>query len=328
MSAHCGPRVIGVDLGGTNIRAAVLQGTRVLSDVRLATPQIGGAAAVNATMLAAVAELLARPAGDGVAAIGLGIPGLVDPARGYCNFSPNLFWRDEPVAALFHERFGLPVAMDNDVRVATCGELTYGAGQGIADFICIAIGTGIGSGIVLGGRLYRGHAFAGGEIGHMTVEKDGPPCNCGNHGCIEAFAGALAIAAAGRRAVAAGEAPVLASLADGNPDRVNPALIAQAAQAGDAGAAAVFARAGEYLGIGLASLANVLNPSHFIIGGGVANAGELFLGPARRVLRERAMPVNARTATIVTAALGQDAGLIGAGVIAGLALQSDRWWEQ
>lgn len=318
--------VIGVDLGGTNIRAAVLSGTQILTDLRLPTPQTGGAAAVNATMLGAVAELLARPDGAPAQAIGLGIPGLVDPTRGFCNFSPNLFWRDEPVADLFRERFGLPVAMDNDVRVATYGELVHGAGRGIDDFVCITVGTGIGSGIVLDGHLFRGHAFAGGEIGHTTVEKDGPPCNCGNHGCLEALASALAIRSAGQRALAAGETPILARLVSDDPERVEPALIAQAALAGDAGSAAIFERAGEYLGIGLANMANILNPRRFIIGGGVGNAGELLLAPARRTLRARAMPVNARTAEIVPAALGSDAGLIGAGVIAELVLRSERWW--
>ncbi|MGE5560257.1 MAG: ROK family protein [Chloroflexota bacterium] len=320
--------VIGVDLGGTNARAAIIVGARIIADVRRATPATSGAAAVNDVLLSAVAELLARPEGRAVSAIGLGIPGLIDVAHGVCRFSPNLHWRDEPVADLFHERFHLPVAMDNDVRVATFGELVFGAGRGVANFVCVTVGTGIGSGIVLGGRLYRGPGFAAGEVGHQTLEPSGRPCKCGSRGCLETLAAAPAIALAGREAAAAGRAPELARLSGGDPECIDASLVAKAAAIGDAGARAVLARAGEYLGIGLANIANILNPERIIVGGGVANAGELLLGPVRRALQERAMPVNRQMAEVVPAELGADAGLIGAGALARLAAQNQRWWEQ
>lgn len=321
-------RVIGVDLGGTNARAAIVDGAHIIADVRRATPTSGGAAAVNEVLLAAVADLLDRPEGRRVVAIGLGIPGLIDVEHGVCRFSPNLFWRDQSVAELFRARFGLPVAMDNDVRAATYGELAHGAGRGVKNFVCVTIGTGIGSGIVLGGRLFRGPGFSAGEVGHQTIEPEGPPCNCGNHGCLEALTAAPAIAAAGRAAVAAGRAPALGGLAGGDQTRIDAGLVAKAALAGDDAARAIFTRAGEYLGIGLANIANIINPERIIIGGGVANAGELLLAPARRVLRERAMPVNGQMAEIVPAALGSDAGLIGAGALALAATEDRGWWRQ
>ena len=281
---------LGLDLGGTNIKCAVVaDGPRVLATDTCANGAADGPDAV----LARIAELgraTAAPYGEPVTA-GLALPGHFDAERGTGVLLPNLLgdWVGRPIAGPVGERLGLPVTLVNDVRALTLAELRVGAGRGARDLVCIALGTGVGGGVVIGGRLHLGRGHAG-EIGHTTVDPDGPPCGCGNRGCLDRMAGADAIAgAAGQPSVAAA---------------------AEAARAGDATARAAFAQAGEYVGRVLAGAVVLLWPERIVVGGGVADAGDLLLEPLRAELRLRAAV--APEVPVARAELGPYAGAVGA----------------
>ena len=281
---------LGLDLGGTNIKCAVVaDGPRVLATDTCANGAADGPDAV----LARIAELgraTAAPYGEPVTA-GLALPGHFDAERGTGVLLPNLLgdWVGRPIAGPAGERLGLPVTLVNDVRALTLAELRVGAGRGARDLVCIALGTGVGGGVVIGGRLHLGRGHAG-EIGHTTVDPDGPPCGCGNRGCLDRMAGADAIAAA------AGQPSVTAA--------------AEAAWAGDATARAAFAQAGEYVGRVLAGAVVLLWPERIVVGGGVADAGDLLLEPLRAELRLRAAV--APEVPVARAELGPYAGAVGA----------------
>lgn len=290
---------IGIDLGGTNLFGGLVDGQgRILASRKRPTPVQDGPAGVFAAMKEMIRDLLAAAGDRPVLGIGLGIPGLLDREAGMSLFSPNLGWENVPVRAQFDE-FGLPVVMDNDVRCHAAGELHFGAGRGLKDFILLTLGTGIGSGIVLGGQLYRGPAGMAGEIGHIPLEPGGPLCGCGKRGCFEALASGKAI---GRRAQEAG----IASTARD--------LFALAAQ-GDPRALALVDRVAYDLGRGIATYANLMNPQRVIVGGGVALAGELLFAPLRRYAEAETMPGIRGTYDIVPAALGDEAGAVGAAAL-------------
>jgi glucokinase len=282
---------LGLDLGGTNVKCAVLDGERVVGQASAPTRSADGPEAV----LARVAELgrtTAAPFGP-VAAAGLGLPGHFDAAAGTGGLLPNLAgdWAGRPIARPLGEALGVPVALVNDVRAMTLAELRLGAGRGAEDLVCVALGTGVGGGVVIGGRLHLGLGHAG-EIGHTTVLPEGPRCGCGNDGCLDRVAAASAIAAA------AG--------CDGVEDAV------RAAQAGDARAREALAQAGRHVGLALAGAIVLLWPQRVVVGGGVAAAGELLLGPLREEVRRRARVAPVDAIAIVPAQLGAGAGAIGA----------------
>jgi glucokinase len=286
MSLH-----LGLDLGGTNVKCAVLDGEQVLAEATAPTRSADGPAAV----LSRVAELgrtTAAPFGA-VATAGLGLPGHFDAAAGTGGLLPNLAgeWEGRPIAGPLGEALGVPVALVNDVRAMTLAELRLGAGRGAEDLVCVALGTGVGGGVVIGGRVHLGLGHAG-EIGHTTVLPDGPRCGCGNLGCLDRVAAASAIAAA------AGCGAV--------EDAV------RAAEAGDARAREALAQAGRHVGLALAGAIVLLWPQRVVVGGGVAAAGELLLGPLREEVRRRASVAPVDAIAIVPAQLGAGAGAIGA----------------
>ena len=290
MSLH-----VGLDLGGTNVKCAVVE--RDGDALRVLATDWGpnGAADGPAAVLEQVAALgreVVTPFGEPATA-GLALPGHFDAARGTGVLLPNLAgdWAGRPIAGPVGERLGLPVTLVNDVRALTLAELRLGAGRGARDLVCIALGTGVGGGVVIAGRVHLGLGHAG-EIGHTTVEPDGPLCGCGNRGCLDRMASAQSIAsAAGRETVRAA---------------------ADAARAGDALAIAAFARAGEYVGRVLAGAIVLLWPERVVVGGGIAEAGELLLGPLRDEVRRRACVAPVDRIAIVPAELGSHAGAVGA----------------
>jgi len=286
MSLH-----LGLDLGGTNVKCALLEGEHVLAQASAPTHSASGPEDV----LARVAELgrtTAAPFGA-VASAGLGLPGHFDPVAGTGGLLPNLEgdWLGRPIAAPLGDALGVPVALVNDVRAMTLAELRLGAGRGAEDLVCVALGTGVGGGVAIGGRLHLGLGHAG-EIGHTTVLPDGPRCGCGNRGCLDRVAAASAIAAAAGR------------------DSVEDAV--RAAEGGDTRAIDALAEAGRHVGLALAGAIVLLWPQRVVVGGGVAAAGELLLGPLREEVRRRAQVAPVAAIPIVPAQLGAGAGAIGA----------------
>jgi glucokinase len=214
------------------------------------------------------------------------------------------------------ERSGLPAWLDHDCRAAALAEQRWGAGRGCADMVYVTASTGIGGGILLGGRLWRGAAESAGEIGHCVIDQNGPLCGCGRRGCVEAFASGTAIARRAREALAAGRASSVLELAGGDPSAVTAREVALAAAAGDPLGVELLAEAGRALGIGFAILANVLNPPLIVVGGSLVKAGALLLGPARDALAQWSVPGAAEATRLEPAQLGDDVGILGAALLA------------
>jgi glucokinase len=312
---------IGVDLGGTKMLVGVLDGTETLWESREASTGQSEDELVE-LLVREVAE--AREARPDATAVGLGIPATIDQETGVAISAVNLPLSDLPLRDLVSEKVGLPVFLDNDANVAALAEYLYGAGRGSDDMVMLTIGTGIGGGLVLGGELYRGSTGAGAELGHTVIQADGPPCqgNCPNHGCVEALASGTALGREGR--AAAERAPDSAlgrALAEGK--EVDGKLVTEAALAGDETAIAVFDLIGGRLGVACSSFANIFQPAAIVVGGGVIAPRELFVEPARREVRERALnPMN--QTPILEATLGSDAGVIGAAALARVELEKGR----
>lgn len=310
-------RYIGIDLGGTDIKAALVNTeTGQISDV-LKTPTNSreGHDAVIAEMAALVEEIITanRLTRDQVGGVGVGMPGLLDLEKGMSVFLTNFpgNWRDVPVRDTLAGHIELPVALLNDARAMTLGEWKFGAGRGL-DTACYTLGTGIGGGLVIDGKLLLGPNGSAGELGHISVDINGPKCGCGSNGCIEAFASGPAIAAMGMKAIVQGRATTIADLAEGDLNRVTPKLIYEAATAGDEVAREIYEFAGTIIGVGVANIVTAVNPRRVVIGGGVAAAGELILGPIRRSMLNRVFLMDSQHVEVVHAQLGNSAGLIGA----------------
>lgn len=305
---------IGIDLGGTGTFGAVVEETgRLVATVDRPTPAAEGPDAVLANMLAMVDEMIPQ-APSAPVGIGLGIAGLMDREAGISTVSPNFAnWHNVQVLAPFRERFGLPVAMDNDVRVGALGELHFGAGRRFRNFLFTALGTGIGAGIVMDRDIYRGPYGTAGEFGHITIRPDGPACNCGSVGCLEALCSGPAIR---RRTLEALRTRPDASLLRDLPEaKISARTLAEAAHQGDALALKLWDEIGTDLGIGILSYYNLLGPEAAIVGGGVSLAGDLLLEPARRVTTARLMPGIREHVHIVAAELGDEAAAAGAATL-------------
>jgi glucokinase len=307
---------IGVDVGGTKIAAgAVDAGGRIVAKLRRVTPAASPEQTAQ-VIAGAVSELLGRhPA----VAVGVGAAGFVDTARGRVAFAPNLAWRDEPLRDKVASLVGLPVVLENDANASAWAEVRFGAGAGQDHVVLIAVGTGIGGGMVLGGRLHRGQWGMAGEPGHYRVVPDGRLCGCGNRGCWEQYASGSALAAEAREFArrSPGGAVRLLQLAGGSADAISGPQITQAAREGDPAALRCFAIVGAWLGQGLADLAAILDPGCFLIGGGLSEAGDLLIGPARAAYDRALAGGRYRPrAQLRLAALGADAGIVGAAELA------------
>lgn len=313
MGVREGALAIGIDVGGTKTAAfRVARDGAILARDSVPTP----AEDAEATMAAveAVARGLVTPE---VVAVGVGAAGMVDATRGVLRFAPNLAWRELPIAARVSSALGLPCQVDNDANVAAWGEYRFGAGRGSRDMLLVTVGTGIGGGIVAGGKLFRGaHGFAA-EIGHVIVEPNGPVCGCGNHGCWEQVAAGRAIDRRGREAAREFPYSLVASLSGGDPEKVTGRIVTQAAMQGDDVAKSILAEVGRRLGEGIAGLVNVLDPDVVVVGGGAVEAGDLLLEPARAAFLDAVEAPEHRPAVpILAAELGNDAGAVGAAALA------------
>lgn len=302
-----------VDLGGTKIAAALAgsDGAIRIED-RTATNSHEGPAAVLQRIAALVNDMAAR-AGVRPAALGMGVPGLADVEAGVTRFLPNLpgKWRDVPAAAELSRALGCPVRLLNDARMAALGEYTFGCGRSAATMAMLTIGTGIGGGVAIDGKLRLGPLGAAGEIGHQTLAPDGPLCGCGNRGCLEALASGPALVGEGVRLLQGGQAPVLFDMVSGNPAAVTPKEMGFAARAGDVAVADAITRAANWLGIGIANLVTILHPDLIVLGGSVAALDDLLLEPVRAVVRQRVRMFPVEEVRIERSALGDSAGLLG-----------------
>jgi len=323
-----GRTIVGVDIGGTKIAAALLRASLPVAGSRALTPQETprlqtrfvtptDASSPEACLASVFACIDHLAAGRSVDAVGVGVASMVDFAGGRVVESVNLPLAEVPLRDLLADRLGVPVVVDNDANAAALGEATYGAGAGSREMLMLTLGTGVGGGIVCGGRLYRGHSGAAAELGHIIVDVDGPPCpaGCPNHGCLEAFVAGPAMARAAM-AYAVGHPGSSLGRALAAGETVDGPLLTRLGLADDPGAAEVLGGIGELLGAGLVTLVNVFNPELIVIGGGAAAAGDLLLGPARGVLAARGLRPQRDEVRVVPAALGPDAGFFGAAALA------------
>lgn len=311
-----GRRIIGVDMGGTKLLAGAVDSD--LSVHRRVQRSVGG---LDQSALLDVAAQAVREtqelAGGEIEAVGFGIPSLIDRRTGRSVMAVNLPLFDVPFADLMAERLALPVFVDNDANLALLAEHRAGAARGTADALMLTLGTGIGGGVIAGGRLYRGAVGAAGELGHITIDLDGPPCqgNCPSRGCLESLASGTALAREALRIAEQSHDTGLArALADGR-ELAGP-LVTELAYDGDAAALEAIEFIGTNLGVGIAGLVNIFNPEVVVIGGGVIGAGELLLRPARAEVARRALPPARADVRIVPAHFGVEAGMVGAAVLA------------
>lgn len=310
---------IGIDVGGTNVKIALVdgEGKIIYSNSVPTYAQMGYEYTVN-NIKQAIRDLMKETNTDAkeIEGIGFDFPGQVDYKTGVVKLAPNIpGWVNVPIAQMIEEEFNIPTRIDNDVRCAALGELKFGAGKGCENFVCITVGTGIGSGLVINGQLVRGAANAAGEIGHIKLQMNGGPiCGCGDTGCLEAFASGPSIVAMAQEYLKGGKSTKFREMA-GADGEITPYIVAKAAGAGDPVAKRIFEIVGTYIGMGLVSVINLLNPEKVIIGGGVAAAGDLLLDPIRKTIKERAMVVAGNSVEIVPAELGNSAGVIGASML-------------
>jgi glucokinase len=309
------PPAIGVDIGGTKVAAGVVDERGQVIDRELRATPGHDAAATEAVIADAVAALRGRH--ESLAGVGVGAAGWIAADRATVLFAPHLAWRNEPLRDALRQRIDLPLIVENDANAAGWAEYRFGVARGHDTVVCVTLGTGIGGGLVTGGQIYRGANGIAGEYGHMSFVPDGRLCACGNRGCWEMYASGRALARDATELAAASPAAAarLLELADGQ--ELTGAVVAAAAAEGDPAAISICAAMGRWLGRGLANLAAALDPSIFVIGGGVSDLGELLLAPARA---EYAQSLTGRgfrpVAAIERAALGPDAGLIGAADLA------------
>lgn len=301
---------LGIDVGGTTTKAGIVTET---GEIVARVSRSSETSAATKGALGVADELLEQTGDVDVVAIGVGAAGFVEGSS--ITFSPNLTYDDPNLGAALEARTSLPVVVDNDANAAAWGERTFGSARGTQHVAMVTIGTGIGSGFVVDGKLLRGAGGAAAELGHTIVDPSGPQCSCGLKGCLEQFASGLAIARWAREAVAADPQTSILSFA-GSIDEITAEHVARSAREYDETARAVLRRAGRALGVGLSNVANIFDPEVIVLAGSVTLAGEPFLGPARDELARMTAAQRRRPMRLVLSTLGGDAGILGAAALA------------
>ncbi|MBV9689361.1 MAG: ROK family protein [Ktedonobacteraceae bacterium] len=335
---HDLPLVVGVDIGGTQVRVAVLQGATLLSRVDLLTGENAIPERLISCIYNAVRKALdeASTRLDQIIGIGIGSPGPLDSHTGIVFDPPNMpGWHNVPLRDIFKEHYDLPVFVENDTNAAALGEYLFGAGRGSRSMVYLTISTGIGGGVIINGKILGGISGTAAELGHITIDRHGDRCNCGNIGCLESIASGTAIARRANEAmagdidfrnwmserlphnIAVSELATLPVNKDesGQKNLVDARLVAEAAAKGVPLACEIIHDAAEAIGIGLTNIIHIFNPELIILGGGVTQIGPLLIEPALHIVQERAMKVPRDAVRIVQAQLGTDAGLVGAGAL-------------
>lgn len=311
----CESPLLSVDLGGTKIITALVspQG-KVISREYILTSADEGPQAVIQRVFASIEDLLSRTnlTRSSFSGIAVAAAGAIDSQEGIVTASPNLpGWHNVPLKKMVQRETGLETFLINDASAAALGEHQFGAGRGINNLIHMTVSTGIGGGIIIDGKLYVGASGSAGEIGHMTINADGPWCNCGNKGCLEVLASGKAIAREAQLRLIRGAKSTIIELAEGELQNITAKTVSAAARKDDALALEIISQTATYLGIGMVNLVNIFNPQMIIVGGGVAKMGEMLLEPARRVVADRAFQLPAQAVRIVPSQLGDDAAVLG-----------------
>ena len=312
--------IVGVDLGGTNIAAGAMptDGTREIAMRMAPTKAEEGSAAVVERIVTMIEDVIAQTRAETGAersdflGVGIGSPGPLDRLRGVVIVTPNLGWRDFPLRDEVGSRVNLPASLDNDANCATIGEWWRGAARGGRNVVGLTIGTGIGGGLILDGKLYHGASDAAGEIGHTTIDSTGRRCKCGNYGCLEAYASGPAIAERAREALDVDGNSILHELVEGDASRITAATVFEASKRGDQMALEVVRDTAHFLGVGISNLINIFNPDLVVVAGGVTQAGDLLFDPLRAEVRRRAFKPSVEACRIVPGALPLSAGVVGA----------------
>jgi len=315
--------VVGVDLGGTNIVVGLLpiEGGEVLGLRMRPTDSHRGAKFVVDRIIEmveqSIAEVLNTHGGrrDDIAGVGIGSPGPLDRKAGVVINTPNLGWRNFPIRDLVANAVNLPATLDNDANCATYGEWWLGAAKGVDHVVGLTLGTGIGGGIVLDGKIYHGVSDVAGEIGHMTIDSTGRRCKCGNYGCLEAYASGPAIALRAVEGIEAGVDTALADMVGGRMEDITAATVYEGVVAGDEYATEVMKDTAKFLGAGVANIINILNPEMVVIAGGVTRAGDHLFAPLRAEVRRRAFRAAEERCRIVSGELPGTAGVVGAAAV-------------
>ena len=312
--------ILAIDLGGTKIIAAVVsrQG-QVRARESYLTSAGEGPQSVIDRILSAIDHLLGVSNLDPAQlhSISIAAAGAIDFERGVITSSPNLpGWQDVPLREVANIKYQVKTFLVNDASAAALGEHEFGVGRGVDNLIYLTVSTGIGGGIIINNELYLGASGSAGEIGHMTIDVNGPKCSCGNIGCLEMLGSGTAIAREAIKRISQGEESSLTEMVEGRIENITAERVGEAAEGGDSLALEVISQAATYLGVGLVNLVNIFNPETIIIGGGVAQMGDLLLAPARRVVEARTFKLPAQAVRIVPAQLGDEAGVLGAAVFA------------
>ena len=296
--------IIGIDLGGTNLKSALLDFKyKILRKEVFNTQDFIKKERLIQAIVDSIHRILKYKNLNKrqVLGIGLGLPGPIDVKRGLVHFFPNIAgWKEVNLKNILEKRLGLPVSLDNDANLMSLAEFRMGAAKGLRNVVCLTLGTGVGGGIIIEGRLYRGSTYSAGEIGHVPINEEGPQCNCRGIACLETYIGNNRIIAQAKKIF---------------PQKISLEKLSQLAKQKDGKALKIWSDVGGHLGVALVGVVNLLNPDAIVIGGGVANAGKVLFDRVKEMISRQAMPVQARQVKVFKAKLGNDAGLIGAGIL-------------
>ncbi|MBU3114762.1 ROK family protein [Clostridium lacusfryxellense] len=311
---------IGIDLGGTNIKGSIFnEKFNVIYEQRLSTEADKGSEHVLNRIYKLVSSMIynAGLTVEDITCMGIGVPGLLNINEGVSMFSPNFSgWKNVPVVNWFEQKLHIPVFIDNDVRVNLYGEWYLGAGKGSKNIVLLTLGTGLGSGIVMDGRVLYGATGSAGEIGHMNMYREGRPCKCGSSGCLGRYVSALGLLVTLKKKIESGHYSIICEWVHGNLSEITAKMVSEAYDLGDMIAIETLHETGEILGFGLVNVINLYNPEIIIIGGGMAAAGERLLENTRKTINSHALKIPNEKCIITTALLGDAAGMVGAAIYA------------
>ena len=310
---------VGVDLGASNLRAVVVNlEARIIAKIGKKTNAGEGREKVFKRMIEIIYEVIEASGveKERIEGIGIGISGVIDHQKGVCLFCPNIKgWENVPVKRLVEEEFGIKVSVDDSSRMMALAEHWCGLAQKVENFIFINVGVGVGSGIFTNGQIYRGSRGTAGELGHTTIDENGPRCKCGNRGCLETLVSGPAIVRRAKEALEEGVISLLGKMSGGDFSKLSPEMVAEAARKGDKLAFNIMEKTGEYLGIGIANAVNLFNPELVIIGAGISRAGDLFLETVKRTVKARALHTASTSVDIKISELGDTAAAQGAAIL-------------